>query len=58
MSQACPRIAIFGMHLESNAFAPVSTARDFHSSCYFVGQAMLDEAARPAPRRFQGLSRR
>ena len=49
MSQACPRIAIFGMHLESNAFAPVSTAHDFHSSCYFVGQAMLDEAARPAP---------
>ena len=49
MSQACPRIAIFGMHLESNAFAPVSTAHDFQSSCYFVGQAMLDEAARPAP---------
>ena len=42
MSQACPRIAIFGMHLESNAFAPVSTAHDFRSSCYFVGQAMLD----------------
>jgi microcystin degradation protein MlrC len=49
MSQACPRIAIFGMHLESNAFAPVSTEHDFRSSCYLVGQAMLDEAARPAP---------
>jgi microcystin degradation protein MlrC len=49
MSAACPRIAILGMHLESNAFAPVTTAQDFRTSCYLEGEAMLAEAARPAP---------
>jgi microcystin degradation protein MlrC len=49
MSAARPRIAILGIHLESNAFAPVSTEEDFRKSCYFEGNAMLVEAARPAP---------
>ncbi len=31
-----PRIAILGMHLESNAFAPVTTGADFRASCYPV----------------------
>ncbi len=31
-----PRIAILGMHLESNAFAPVTTGADFRASCYLV----------------------
>src|ERR1044071_3545777 len=44
-----PRIAILGIHLESNAFAPVTTEADFRASCYLEGQAMLDEAAKPAP---------
>src|ERR671919_2447406 len=44
-----PRIAILGIHLESNAFAPVTTEADFRASCYFEGQAMLAEAAKPAP---------
>jgi len=46
---SAPRIAILGIHLESNAFAPVTTEADFRASCYFEGQAMLDEAAKPAP---------
>ena len=49
MTTAHPRIAILGMHLESNAFAPVSTEADFRNSCYFEGEAMLIEAAKPAP---------
>ena len=49
MSGAAPRIAILGIHLESNAFAPVTTAEDFRASCYFEGAAMLVEAAKPAP---------
>ena len=49
MTTAHPRIAILGMHLESNAFAPVSTEADFRQSCYFEGDAMLIEAAKPAP---------
>jgi microcystin degradation protein MlrC len=49
MSKSRPRIAIFGIHLESNAFAPVSTEDDFRKSCYFEGEAMLIEAATPAP---------
>lgn len=49
MSKSRPRIAILGMHLESNAFAPVSTEEDFRKSCYFEGEAMLAEAAKPAP---------
>ena len=49
MTTVHPRIAILGMHLESNAFAPVSTEADFRNSCYFEGEAMLIEAAKPAP---------
>ncbi|HKA46151.1 MAG TPA: M81 family metallopeptidase, partial [Burkholderiales bacterium] len=44
-----PRIAILGMHLESNAFAPVTTGEDFRASCYLEGKAMLAEAAKTAP---------
>jgi len=49
MSAACPRIAILGIHLESNAFAPVTTGEDFRAACYLEGEAMLVEAAKPAP---------
>ena len=49
MSVERPRIAILGMHLESNAFAPVTTDEDFRAACYLTGQALLDEAAKPAP---------
>ena len=46
---ARPRIGILGIHLESNAFAPVTTEADFRASCYYEGEAMLVEAAKPAP---------
>lgn len=49
MSISHPHVAILGMHLESNAFAPVTTEADFRNSCYFEGEAMLVEAAKPAP---------
>src|SRR5262245_30947705 len=49
MSAACPRIAILGIHLESNAFAPVTTGEDFRAACYLEGEAMLVEAAKLAP---------
>ena len=44
-----PRIAILGMHLESNAFAPVTTGADFRASCYLVEDEIVAEAAKPAP---------
>src|SRR5215217_8131847 len=44
-----PRVAILGIHLESNAFAPVTTEADFRASCYYEGEAMLAEAAKTAP---------
>src|SRR3546814_17103982 len=44
-----PRIAILGFYLESNAFAPVTTAADFHADCYLEGDDILIEAAPNAP---------
>ncbi len=44
-----PRIALLGLHLESNGFAPVSTERDFRELCYLEGEAILAEARRSAP---------
>ena len=42
-----PRIALAGMSLESNAFAPVATEADFRARYYFEGDALLSEARRP-----------
>lgn len=44
-----PRIALLGIHLEANAFAPVTEREDFASLCYLEGEAILAEAAREAP---------
>ena len=44
-----PRIAVLGMHLESNAFAPVTTGADFRASCYLSGDEILAEAGKPSP---------
>ena len=49
MSASCPRVALLGIHLESNAFALVATEADFRQSCYLEGEAMLIEAAKSAP---------
>ena len=44
-----PRIALLGLHLESNAFAPPTTEEDFRALCYLEGTAILAEAAKPSP---------
>jgi microcystin degradation protein MlrC len=44
-----PRVAILGLHLEANAFAPRTTEADFRGSCYLEGDEILVEAAKNAP---------
>jgi microcystin degradation protein MlrC len=44
-----PRIALLGIHLEANAFAPVSTRADFEETCYLVGEQITAEARREHP---------
>jgi microcystin degradation protein MlrC len=39
-----PRVAVLGFHLESNAFAPVSTEQHFRSLCYVEGDDIGREA--------------
>ena len=39
-----PRVAVLGLHLESNAFAPVSTEDHFRSLCYAAGDEITREA--------------
>jgi microcystin degradation protein MlrC len=39
-----PRIAILGIHLEANAFAPVTTAIDFRQQCWEEGAAITQLA--------------
>jgi microcystin degradation protein MlrC len=48
-SRTRPRIAILGVHLESNAFASVTREADFRTLCYLEGNAILAEARKPAP---------
>jgi microcystin degradation protein MlrC len=43
------RVAVLGLHLESNAFAPVAGEADFRELCYLEGEAILVEAAKAAP---------
>jgi microcystin degradation protein MlrC len=44
-----PRIALIGLHLESNSFAPPTTEADFRRLCYLEGAAIVEEAAKQAP---------
>jgi len=46
---AIKNIAIIALSLESNRFAPPTTAEDFHQSCYLQGDDILSEAQKPAP---------
>ncbi|MFQ5995639.1 MAG: M81 family metallopeptidase [Acidiferrobacterales bacterium] len=41
-----PRVALGGIVLESNSFAPVAGAEDFRSRYYLEGDAILDQAAK------------
>jgi len=45
-----PRIAILGFSIECNRFAPPARRADFEARCYLEGDAILQEAAKPAPR--------
>ena len=42
-----PRIALAGMSLESNAFAPIATEADFRARYYVEGDELLAQARRP-----------
>jgi microcystin degradation protein MlrC len=44
-----PKIAILGLAIECNRFAPPSTRSDFESRALLRGQALIDEARRQAP---------
>lgn len=42
------RIAIVGLHLEANGFAPPTTKQDFLAECWAEGDAITEMAARPS----------
>ena len=44
-----PRVAIVGIWLESNRFAPVATENDFRGYFWFEGDAILTETRSAAP---------
>ena len=53
-----PTIALVGIMLESNAFAPVTTEADFRRSLYMEGAEMVDDARRAisrVPKEFCGF---
>jgi microcystin degradation protein MlrC len=45
-----PRIALLGFSIECNRFAPIATEADFAGRTLLSGQAIVDEARKPAPR--------
>jgi microcystin degradation protein MlrC len=56
-----PRIAIIGLHLEANAFAPPTIEADFRSQCWEEGEAITRLARAPAshmPAEIAGFYRR
>ncbi len=44
-----PRVAILGLHLEANAFAPITTEKDFRERSYLEGEAIMRNARSAAP---------
>ena len=50
MTDKPPRIALLGLMLESNSFAPVITEQDFRSRVYLEGQELLDDLNGPDPK--------
>ncbi|MCX7374040.1 MAG: M81 family metallopeptidase [Alphaproteobacteria bacterium] len=56
-----PRIAIIGLHLEANAFAPPTIEADFRSQCWEEGEAITRLARAPSshmPAEIAGFYRR
>ncbi|UFN49417.1 M81 family metallopeptidase [Roseomonas sp. OT10] len=47
---AAPRIAILGLHLEANAFAPPTMLEDFEKQCLVAGGEITAQARAPASR--------
>jgi len=43
------RVALMGMHLEANSFAPPTTEQDFRTLCYMEGDDILADIARENP---------
>ena len=43
------RVALLGMHLESNSFAPPTDEVNFRDLCYLSGEAILDDIALDYP---------
>jgi len=43
------RVALMGMHLEANSFAPPTTEQDFRTLCYMQGDEILADIARENP---------
>ncbi|MBT6095579.1 MAG: M81 family metallopeptidase [Rhodospirillaceae bacterium] len=43
------RVALMGMHLEANSFAPTTTEQDFRTLCYMAGDEMLADIAKENP---------
>ncbi|GGH53299.1 MlrC family protein 3 [Frigidibacter albus] len=46
MTPIGPRVAIVGLHLEANGFAPVTTRHDFLAECWEEGEAISEQARR------------
>ncbi|MBP0444625.1 M81 family metallopeptidase [Roseomonas sp. SSH11] len=42
--QSKPRIAILGLHLEVNAFSPLTTRRDFEAQSWVEGEAITEQS--------------
>ncbi|MEF2071192.1 M81 family metallopeptidase [Consotaella aegiceratis] len=45
----CPRVALFGMHLEANAFAPPTVEEDFRQQCWAEGEDISRMAREVSP---------
>ena len=61
MSPTTPRVAVLGLHLEANAFAPVTTQADFAQQCLEHGEAITTLARAEVshlPTEFPGFYRR
>jgi microcystin degradation protein MlrC len=61
MEQAGPKVAVLGLHLEANAFAPATTLPDFAAQCLERGQAISALARAETshlPAEFPGFYRR
>ena len=43
------RVALMGMHLEANSFAPPTTEQDFKTLCYLAGEEILADIALDNP---------